>query len=58
MMTNLRTLLATLSDGLIFFFIAGTTWQTKFWHQEVGSMSGGCCWISITNRQSFCPGKR
>ncbi|HKZ16543.1 MAG TPA: lipopolysaccharide heptosyltransferase I [Geobacteraceae bacterium] len=29
-----RTLLATLSDGLIFLFHCGTTWQTKFWQQE------------------------
>ena len=29
-----RTLLATLSDGLIFLFHCGTTWQTKFWHRE------------------------
>lgn len=29
-----RTLLATLSDGLIFLFHCGTTWETKFWHQE------------------------
>ncbi len=25
------TLMATLSDGLIFLFHSGTTWQTKFW---------------------------
>jgi len=29
-----RTLLATLSDGLVFLFHCGTTWQTKFWFEE------------------------
>lgn len=29
-----RTLLATLSDGLVFLFHQGTTWQTKFWFKE------------------------
>jgi heptosyltransferase-1 len=29
-----RTLLATLSDGLVFLFHYGTTWQTKFWFEE------------------------
>jgi len=29
-----RTLLATLSDGLVFLFHYGTTWQTKFWFME------------------------
>ncbi len=28
------TLLATLSDGLVFLFHYGTTWQTKFWFRE------------------------
>lgn len=28
---NAATLLATLSDGLVFLFQYGTTWQTKFW---------------------------
>jgi len=28
------TLLATLSDGLVFLFHYGTTWQTKFWFEE------------------------
>ncbi len=28
------TLLSTLSDGLIFLFHYGTTWQTKFWFAE------------------------
>jgi len=28
------TLLATLSDGLVFLFHYGTTWQTKFWFTE------------------------
>ncbi len=29
-----RTLLATLSDGLVFLFHYGTTWQAKFWYEE------------------------
>jgi heptosyltransferase-1 len=29
-----QTLLATLSDGLVFLFHCGTTWQTKFWYDE------------------------
>ncbi len=29
-----RTLLATLSDGLVFLFHCGTTWQTKFWFED------------------------
>lgn len=29
-----RTLLATMSDGLVFLFHYGTTWQTKFWFRE------------------------
>ena len=28
------TLLATLANGLVFFFHCGTTWSTKLWHQE------------------------
>jgi len=28
------TLLSTLSDGLVFLFHYGTTWQTKFWFEE------------------------
>lgn len=28
------TLLATLANGLVFFFHCGTTWPTKLWHQE------------------------
>ena len=31
---NAEALLATLSDGLVFLFQYGTTWQTKFWSQE------------------------
>jgi len=30
---NAETLLATLSDGLVFLFQYGTTWQTKFWSE-------------------------
>lgn len=29
-----EALLATLSDGLVFLFQYGTTWQTKFWSEE------------------------
>lgn len=29
-----RTLLATISDGLVFLFHYGTTWQAKFWYEE------------------------
>ena len=29
-----EVLLATLSDGLVFLFQYGTTWQTKFWSQQ------------------------
>ena len=28
------TLLSTMSDGLVFLFHYGTTWQTKFWFEE------------------------
>jgi heptosyltransferase-1 len=28
------TLLATLANGLVFFFHCGTTWPTKLWHRE------------------------
>jgi heptosyltransferase I len=28
------TLLATMANGLVFFFHCGTTWSTKLWHQE------------------------
>lgn len=31
---NAEALLATLSDGLVFLFQYGTTWQTKFWSEE------------------------
>jgi heptosyltransferase I len=31
---NAEVLLATLSDGLVFLFQYGTTWQTKFWIEE------------------------
>ena len=31
---NAEVLLATLSDGLVFLFQYGTTWQTKFWSKE------------------------
>lgn len=27
-------LVATLADGLVFLFHYGTTWQTKFWHEQ------------------------
>ena len=30
---NAEALLATLSDGLVFLFQYGTTWQTKFWSE-------------------------
>lgn len=30
---NAEALLATLSDGLVFLFHYGTTWQTKFWSE-------------------------
>ncbi|TWJ19285.1 lipopolysaccharide heptosyltransferase I [Geobacter argillaceus] len=29
-----EALMATLGEGLVFLFHTGTTWQTKFWHQE------------------------
>jgi heptosyltransferase-1 len=29
-----ETLMATLSDGLVFFFHCGTTWATKLWHHD------------------------
>ena len=32
--SNAEALLATLSDGLVFLFQYGTTWQTKFWSEE------------------------
>lgn len=28
------TILATLANGLVFFFHCGTTWPTKLWHQD------------------------
>ena len=31
---NAEILLATLSDGLVFLFQYGTTWQTKFWSEK------------------------
>ncbi len=31
---NAEALLATLSDGLVFLFQYGTTWQTKFWSEQ------------------------
>jgi heptosyltransferase I len=31
---NAEVLLATLSDGLVFLFQYGTTWQTKFWSEK------------------------
>ncbi|ACH37874.1 ADP-heptose--lipopolysaccharide heptosyltransferase [Citrifermentans bemidjiense Bem] len=31
---NAEALLATLSDGLVFLFQYGTTWQTKFWSKK------------------------
>jgi heptosyltransferase I len=31
---NAEVLLATLSDGLVFLFQYGTTWQTKFWSES------------------------
>lgn len=37
-----RTLLATLSDGLVFLFHYGTTWQTKFWFEEA--------WVDLGKR--------
>ena len=36
---NAEALLATLSDGLVFLFQYGTTWQTKFWSEK--------SWISL-----------
>jgi len=31
---NAEVLLATLSDGLVFLFQYGTTWQTKYWSEQ------------------------
>jgi heptosyltransferase-1 len=32
--TCAQAFLATLADGLVFLFQIGTTWETKFWHEE------------------------
>jgi len=37
-----RTLLATMSDGLVFLFHYGTTWETKFWFEEA--------WVDLGKR--------
>ncbi len=37
-----RTLLATMSDGLVFLFHYGTTWQTKYWFEEA--------WVDLGKR--------